>query len=999
MVASMFFSKMATKSFMQLTGAAGGGNWSPSRDLGSYNSMTARFSEEELADLAFMSNRGSIFGNWRDSVPNRSGSAPPSMEGSLAALNHFTGQQSGNFGVTLQNLRTGVSGSESEDHICYNPACGKNHGSKVNLNPRERHHLMNQFSRVEERMLFSHDDGISRSLLVGCSTLSTHKEEPEDEKSPRLDSSSAEDAQCDSAQSTSNLGGCSPNLVNSIKENFPRSNDLYGNSSEPFKTNCGDGGLIYCGINSSKNSTIDGVKSSYLNEFPLDTHRFSPRPIGSPVSNKLTSGSLPAASPPTSSCSDHNTSIEACQQRNPSMAVKPGETVDAMLDSLDSSMKNMNVSLDTLRSSHVMQQWQNNALLQNGLSNLVNGDPVPMVPQGINLPQIPPVDNSTFGHMKLYSGDVQLIPQIRMTTPFCTPSSFGVPYYPNLQSPSVWAPPLGIGGYGLPGSFLPPVMTNFAPHLPVMAPFDTSLPSFSGRVAGFPSAGNLAAGTELFDPYKIYEHLGVAMPPPIPDQSLLYYFQQPSIHQYGGGNPYTMVSSSNFVGNPAGVFGSQITHPSENRFQLPVTGAANASTPRKGRKSVGNFKGTSPDFGIQIHYPASPVLHGQPASRTYPHDRRNNVMGFQYPSQDMPASSGMQGQRGRAKSDDPKARFLAEELMSSRTRKAELSDIKGQLVKYSTDQNGSRFIQQKLENCTTEEKALVFAEILPHASTLMTDVFGNYVIQKALEVIDLEQKIGLVRELDGHGQAAKLSMHPYGCRVIQRTLEHCSKNSEGIIDEILPSACMLAQDQYGNYVMQHILEKGNDHVRGQIITRLAGQVVSMSQSKYASNVIEKCFKHGDGAERDLLIKEILEQTEGNNCLLAMMKDKYGNYVIQKMLETCNEQQKEVLVSRVKCHLPLLRKYTYGKHIISRVEHLCDDGEFICQFTPDPSSCIVPKQQLHTCQFFRSCAVGILDESHHQGLLNSPQGSKFSSLYLRVFMLGRKSSHAIAMDEW
>lgn len=48
----------------------------------------------------------------------------------------------------------------------------------------------------------------------------------------------------------------------------------------------------------------------------------------------------------------------------------------------------------------------------------------------------------------------------------------------------------------------------------------------------------------------------------------------------------------------------------------------------------------------------------------------------------------------------------------------------------SADQHGSRFIQQKLESCSVEEKALVFREVLPHASKLMTDVFGNYVIQK-----------------------------------------------------------------------------------------------------------------------------------------------------------------------------------------------------------------------------------------------------------------------------
>lgn len=48
----------------------------------------------------------------------------------------------------------------------------------------------------------------------------------------------------------------------------------------------------------------------------------------------------------------------------------------------------------------------------------------------------------------------------------------------------------------------------------------------------------------------------------------------------------------------------------------------------------------------------------------------------------------------------------------------------------SSDQYGSRFIQQKLETATDEEKNMVFEEIMPQALPLMTDVFGNYVVQK-----------------------------------------------------------------------------------------------------------------------------------------------------------------------------------------------------------------------------------------------------------------------------
>lgn len=53
----------------------------------------------------------------------------------------------------------------------------------------------------------------------------------------------------------------------------------------------------------------------------------------------------------------------------------------------------------------------------------------------------------------------------------------------------------------------------------------------------------------------------------------------------------------------------------------------------------------------------------------------------------------------------------------------------------SADQCGSRFIQQKLENASTEEKNMVFEEIIPQALSLMTDVFGNYVIQKVIALL------------------------------------------------------------------------------------------------------------------------------------------------------------------------------------------------------------------------------------------------------------------------
>ncbi|CAN6461487.1 unnamed protein product [Victoria cruziana] len=58
----------------------------------------------------------------------------------------------------------------------------------------------------------------------------------------------------------------------------------------------------------------------------------------------------------------------------------------------------------------------------------------------------------------------------------------------------------------------------------------------------------------------------------------------------------------------------------------------------------------------------------------------------------------------------------------------------------------------------------------------------------------------------------------------------------------------------------------------------------------------------------------------------MMKDQFANYVVQKVIDTCDDQQLELILSRIRVHLSALRRYTYGKHIVARVEKLIANGE-------------------------------------------------------------------------
>lgn len=99
-----------------------------------------------------------------------------------------------------------------------------------------------------------------------------------------------------------------------------------------------------------------------------------------------------------------------------------------------------------------------------------------------------------------------------------------------------------------------------------------------------------------------------------------------------------------------------------------------------------------------------------------------------------------------------------------------------------------RFIQQKLERATPQEKQLVFNEILTSCHVLMTDVFGNYVIQKFFEFGTPEQKNQLIRKIKDH--VLPLALQMYGCRVIQKALESCDPDQQVVISVNFRNCCL-----------------------------------------------------------------------------------------------------------------------------------------------------------------------------------------------------------------
>ncbi|OBS58864.1 hypothetical protein A6R68_09960 [Neotoma lepida] len=288
--------------------------------------------------------------------------------------------------------------------------------------------------------------------------------------------------------------------------------------------------------------------------------------------------------------------------------------------------------------------------------------------------------------------------------------------------------------------------------------------------------------------------------------------------------------------------------------------------------------------------------------------------------------------------------------------------IRGHVLSLALQMYGCRVIQKALEFIPSDQQNEMVRELDGHVLKCVKDQNGNHVVQKCIECVQPQSLQFIIDAFKG--QVFALSTHPYGCRVIQRILEHCLPDQTlPILEELHQHTEQLVQDQYGNYVIQHVLEHGRPEDKSKIVAEIRGNVLVLSQHKFASNVVEKCVTHASRTERAVLIDEVCTMNDGpHSALYTMMKDQYANYVVQKMIDVAEPGQRKIVMHKfgsheqklalaerirghvlslalqmygcrviqkalefipsdqqIRPHIATLRKYTYGKHILAKLE--------------------------------------------------------------------------------
>ncbi|KAJ2876330.1 hypothetical protein GGH93_000830 [Coemansia aciculifera] len=267
---------------------------------------------------------------------------------------------------------------------------------------------------------------------------------------------------------------------------------------------------------------------------------------------------------------------------------------------------------------------------------------------------------------------------------------------------------------------------------------------------------------------------------------------------------------------------------------------------------------------------------------------------------------------------DPFGNYLCQKLLehcNDKQRTQIIAGVSPDLVSISLNMHGTRAVQKIIELLSTQEQIdLVISALRGGVVLLIRDLNGNHVIQKCLSRLSSRNNQFIYDSVAS--SCCDVATHRHGCCVFQRCIDFAAESQKSqLVDVIISQALQLVQDPFGNYVVQYVLDLNVAAFSEPLIRKFVDHICGLSVQKFSSNVMEKCIRIASPATRKMLVTPLLQREK----LDALMRDSYGNYVVQTALDFADQYQRLDIIEAIIPLLPLIRHTPYGKRIYIKLQ--------------------------------------------------------------------------------
>lgn len=222
--------------------------------------------------------------------------------------------------------------------------------------------------------------------------------------------------------------------------------------------------------------------------------------------------------------------------------------------------------------------------------------------------------------------------------------------------------------------------------------------------------------------------------------------------------------------------------------------------------------------------------------------------------------------------------------------------------------HGSFSVQALVDTLHTPAQIYTLVEAMkPDIMRIITHASGHFVVLRMLQRFPYAS----TKFIDDCliNQAATIGTDHHGLRVVKAVLAvRRSTELTRLFKQVARLTMKLVENQYGNYCVQSVLDVAPPGVRTNIKVKMEGKYMRLSKQKFSSNVVEKCLKASSSHWRTIIIRELIAQP----AVSELLRDRYGNYVLQTALAVANGNQVQEILRSITPYLPSLRDNVRSK---------------------------------------------------------------------------------------
>lgn len=220
--------------------------------------------------------------------------------------------------------------------------------------------------------------------------------------------------------------------------------------------------------------------------------------------------------------------------------------------------------------------------------------------------------------------------------------------------------------------------------------------------------------------------------------------------------------------------------------------------------------------------------------------------------------------------------------------------IQNSLVSLSVDSIGTYPIQGIIEQVGSKiEKKIITNALQNSISELCFNTYGTHVLEKIICCFE-EEFTGFIYDYVANNFLI-LANNINGICLVKKvlTLTHKKELHEKLKKLSYDNALGLIQHSYGNYVIQVIVENWEEKEVMEVVSKFEGKFVFLSMQKYSSNVVERCIE-----KNNKLLSQFINEIYSSERIAEVMKNNFGNYVIQKALKISTGKERTLLAEIV-----------------------------------------------------------------------------------------------------